>query len=451
MNYYSPLSLRLTTIVLCCFFHSTTAKAQFEWYFQQQPYNSLSAAEAAVRSGIPVYRSYYEYVNTTLSSGSSKAILLNYGLRDYIVAESFQITGYEFGGHGIRQSEAEAVQDMIDGLAANGIDLCNISSTQTAEYELIRATQPIPFERHFVASEGGGFTVTANREVGGICSADTWESTHTVLRYWSGSCPVDLQPNTQLWTGENPNSAGYFRPILPKICSVGILLKPPFTSASIGVRNRSVCTPTEGNPCSPTNGNKFIYETDFENPRLSIKRIYISTKQLTSNVFGNGWTHNYSQRILVSNGYNYIKPNGTIELFKNSGGVLRSKLSPGTILVVVGDLAELTFENGKKELFEEVIGLGDLSDEFRLAEIHDPNVSANPTMLSYDVKTGLLASVTDPFGRTIQFLYADQEHVSSITLPDGTGIVYTYDADFNLNSVTYQDNKTKTYLYEDAS
>ena len=464
MIYYSLLSLRLTTIILCCFFHSTTAKAQFEWYFQQQPYDSLEAAEAAVRSGLPEYRVYYQYAYTTKLNpiSSPNVISRAYGFIDWEAVASSQVHAYAFTsgwtgscaltGTFCSPSEMAAYEAYSDSWLEIFPDICRVEYQLPINYgnpHLLSASYPVPqgWQGFFLSDSIDAKLDLWIRYTTGECPPSTTapnflSSSGQMGKLQVANCPVFLAPS---------RASAQLYPLWPKVCSPtgsGV----PSIQAYISKRLTSVCTPTEGNPCSPMTGNKFIYETDFEGPHVSFTRTYNSSMDFTTNDFGIGWAHNYSQRIQDDNGFTYIKSSGLIETFKlASGGELRSQYSPGTVLEVVGDLAQLTTSGGRKEIFKRVTGSGGIPDMFRLVELYEADSPEKPIVFSYDSNTGKLITITDPFNRQIQLQYADQVHISSIVLPNGTNITYTYDAIFNLETVTFQDGTSRTYLYEDAT
>jgi RHS repeat-associated protein len=64
--------------------------------------------------------------------------------------------------------------------------------------------------------------------------------------------------------------------------------------------------------------------------------------------------------------------------------------------------------------------------------------------------SGQLASVTNAFGRALNFTYA-AGNLATVTTPDGRVIGYTYDSPGRLSGVTYPDGKTRSFLYENAT
>lgn len=71
-------------------------------------------------------------------------------------------------------------------------------------------------------------------------------------------------------------------------------------------------------------------------------------------------------------------------------------------------------------------------------------------VLSYNPTTGLLESVTDSLGKSLNFAYTGS-NISTVTLPDNTQLVYDYDANNNFRSVKREDTTSvKMYVYENA-
>ncbi|MBS0426541.1 MAG: RHS repeat-associated core domain-containing protein [Proteobacteria bacterium] len=64
--------------------------------------------------------------------------------------------------------------------------------------------------------------------------------------------------------------------------------------------------------------------------------------------------------------------------------------------------------------------------------------------------SGRLATVSNPFGRSLVFAYAGNK-LATVTTPDGRVIGYTYDASGRLATVLYPDGKSRGFLYENAS
>lgn len=76
----------------------------------------------------------------------------------------------------------------------------------------------------------------------------------------------------------------------------------------------------------------------------------------------------------------------------------------------------------------------------------DRPASRSPTAITYitlSYLNGDLSSITDGFGRTIQFQYQDGRMVS-VTDPAGGNIQYQYNSAGKLAEVIYQDNTSRS-------
>ena len=77
--------------------------------------------------------------------------------------------------------------------------------------------------------------------------------------------------------------------------------------------------------------------------------------------------------------------------------------------------------------------------------------------LSFAYTSDLLTSVTDQFGRAVQFSYEQPsdaslpKRINRIVAPDGSIIQATYDGSNNLNKIIWADNNAKTLVHENSS
>jgi YD repeat-containing protein len=92
-------------------------------------------------------------------------------------------------------------------------------------------------------------------------------------------------------------------------------------------------------------------------------------------------------------------------------------------------------------------------------ELYDANgnatsvVKASGGALTYSYAAGLLGSVSDAFGRSVQFGYEQPSsgapsRVNQITAPDGSIINVAYDTLGNLSTLTWSDANVRTFVYE---
>jgi YD repeat-containing protein len=76
--------------------------------------------------------------------------------------------------------------------------------------------------------------------------------------------------------------------------------------------------------------------------------------------------------------------------------------------------------------------------------------------LNYSYTLGLLTSITDQFGRVIQFGYQPAsfaslpEHITLVTAADGSTIQVTYDTSNNLRTLIWADGNVRTFVYENS-
>jgi YD repeat-containing protein len=77
--------------------------------------------------------------------------------------------------------------------------------------------------------------------------------------------------------------------------------------------------------------------------------------------------------------------------------------------------------------------------------------------LTFGYDSGLLKTVTDQFGRQVQFSYEQPANTSLpqriylVTAPDGSTIQVGYDSSNNLKTLTWADTQVRTFVYENAS
>ena len=96
---------------------------------------------------------------------------------------------------------------------------------------------------------------------------------------------------------------------------------------------------------------------------------------------------------------------------------------------------------------EEDIELYDV--EGRLVSI--TNKAGLTQTLAYDSSSGRLDTVTDPFGRVLQFHYNADGRIDTITTPDSLVYAYTYSSLYGaLAAVTYPDSEVRAYQYDEA-
>jgi YD repeat-containing protein len=205
--------------------------------------------------------------------------------------------------------------------------------------------------------------------------------------------------------------------------------------------------PTEGNPIAPATGNKFQKEPDYSGTgphALKFVRYYNSSGDNGgSGGFGAGWTHTYN-RYLLRDGTNIIavREDGRTLRFTLSGsayladGVAKERLERVTAPALGW---KLTTAQDEVEAYDDPGKLLSIANRAGLVQA-----------LTYGAN-GTIATVTDPYGRTLTFTWNTRRRVQSVDAPFGA-ITYGYGDDLRtrLLTVTYPGPATRTYHYEDT-
>jgi RHS repeat-associated protein len=213
----------------------------------------------------------------------------------------------------------------------------------------------------------------------------------------------------------------------------------------------------KGNPVSPLTGNKFQVETDFIGEGLlplELRRYYNSlTMRSTSAVpvvyldnLGSGWRHTYSRSLASIQGVE----TSTVYALRETGQTLFFEGGAGSWQITDNRPEQLSQETSGTSFVWKLRLPGGLLETYddtgRLIDVESGGLRQT---ISYDVQ-GRLASVTDPRGRMMQFLYSTSTsvEVDKVVLPDGGVIDYSYfNSPARLSTVLYPDNKTRKYSY----
>jgi RHS repeat-associated protein len=440
----------LSQAIFCISF---SVNAQFQWEFAGKHYPSRSAAEAALKAHpAPQYLQFAEPWYEEILWRDPATTLFWYTLFDYQAAENVQFAGYTVSKHCgfFDGTDCNAtIQEAVDSSHPNPTAaLCDVKFEVMGEFEFRQQQWEEVLEHgiRFWASESAPIRIDFYHTNLNTGNCDYGSSVNQTLRKVSlATCEHDLSPisgSSTIWT--NP-------PDFPNVCSPSGREPPISNMAKISKRLTSVCTVTEGNPCSPMTGNKSHTETDFMAGAIEFTRYYNSSLELGSNPMGKGWSHSYDTRLISSGGYSLVKPDGNVEEFSNaSGDRYRSITTPGKILVVANDLAQLTYPGGRKEIFELAPSPAVGPQHFRLIEIYTADLPDRAVALSYSGPAGLLDSITGPFGRQLRIEYELDGYINTLMLPDGKRIQYLRDAGENLSEVIFQDGGNRVYLYEDS-
>lgn len=201
-----------------------------------------------------------------------------------------------------------------------------------------------------------------------------------------------------------------------------------------------------GNPVSPSTGEKYQTESDWtdQSPHdLSLTRNYRSLGLSSSSGLGGYWTHNYAGRWIQKDLQATIwLGDGTRVVFKrvdaNSPWVADNGRDSLSYVLSSGNITGAIFTRASDET------------RWRFDANGNPVTVAQRNgwahTLAYNA-AGQLQSVTNAFGRTLQFSYTNAGLLSSVTLPTGQSIAYGFDSSSRLVAVTYPDNTSRSYAY----
>lgn len=255
-----------------------------------------------------------------------------------------------------------------------------------------------------------------------------------------------------------------------KRCEVPTNLNPK------GVADPKIGCETTSNPISYSAGNKVLHELDYStlaSMPMAFERTYNSTETLRTENQGEKWLNGFNKFIPNFDGGPFVyRQGGKAYLYTRliQGGVFKyltdADISDTLERVSVNNNTywRLTdAESGNVEHYT-VVGSGGYFSS------HNGNVSSIsnraghtqtmrysckyadptcPTVTPDSIALGnfLLISVTDSFGRSLNFTYDNMNRIKTMTNPAGGVYQYAYDANNNLVSVTYPDLKVKTYHY----
>ncbi|WP_329953659.1 RHS repeat-associated core domain-containing protein [Stenotrophomonas sepilia] len=223
-------------------------------------------------------------------------------------------------------------------------------------------------------------------------------------------------------------------------------------------------SPFEGDPINTSTGNFYRQETDFESPSgLMFRRFYNSSARAPGSSLGRQWRHLFDRRLEVlapTTGaagdrtfIRAIRPDGSSELFTRtpSGWIVDADVADVLVDREAGTGYALQLAANRQTEIYDATGL--------LKEVYD---SAGRKLLSLqysDATTpadvapvaGLLLTVGDVSGRTLNFKYDASSRLTTMMLPDGASQTFGYNPAGQLASVTYPDTTSKGYIYNETA
>ncbi len=295
----------------------------------------------------------------------------------------------------------------------------------------------------------------------------------------SGSCStgIGLLIGTQLQCPQQPISFGAFQANYPEplnrqyVCQAYIPDPEPCGDCD-----------AKGNPIHPGTGQKLQREADYQsaaNGGLQFQRTYRSDKGFFASAVTSGFVDNTVQGATSqgcypgsftagSQTFNYCfpyvgtgaqsyrleQPNGRSILFSGPPNAITAKAD------VNDKVTQRTNAAGAIEW--DIRHPDDSTDTYTTqgALIHSVQRDGHQLNYTYSDATtpaniapraGLLISISDAYGRSLNFSYDSNGRMIQMLDPAGGLYQYGYADNGNLTTVSYPDGKTRTYLYNEAA
>mgnify|MGYP001811633050 FL=1 len=258
---------RLRVFVFCLILlgFSQNVMPQHMWSFRGVEYPTQAEAEAAMKGrSTPQYSGLLEYWYEDFNWRDPATKNHWYTIFEFQPVTSSELWGYSvspalcgiWGGTRCEDSVDEAISAWVEAT----YPYCDLEYT-IGEFEMKEQQWDEVLEHgiRFWAVEKAPLQITVyytNAETGACQSPQLIHS--TMLRTYLAECTQDLAPVRQDVLRFDP------KPIYPVVCSPSGHEPPIEKLAAISRRVTAVCTPPEGNPCSPMTGNKSLKETDFK-------------------------------------------------------------------------------------------------------------------------------------------------------------------------------------------
>ena len=201
-----------------------------------------------------------------------------------------------------------------------------------------------------------------------------------------------------------------------------------------------------GNPCDPSNGNKYEYDVDYAGgPGIpSFGRAFNSIGVVSRNSsLGTNWTHTYARSISVHPMGDILfaaRAQGTQPIFKQTatGGITPR-----------GGLTDALTKQANGWTYRQQTGVVE-HDTSTGQLLSETDANGKVTSLGYNA-AGQLVTITGPYGHVLTLGYATQGRLATLTDPTGKITTYGYNANSDLSAVTYPNGTGKQYHYEDAN
>ncbi|WP_170120243.1 DUF6531 domain-containing protein [Fulvimonas soli] len=216
-----------------------------------------------------------------------------------------------------------------------------------------------------------------------------------------------------------------------------------------------------GDPINLGTGDEYRDDEDASLSDLSFHRFYNSHASVASSHIGAHWRHSFDRSLgYLSDGTTstatVFRPDGLQVTFVLQNGVWTTDPDVSDRLTTQTDatgtiIGWLYFDAGTRnqEAYDANGHLLSITDTNGLVTTLSYSTASTPTSIA--PSTGLLLTVTDPHGRSLNFTYNAQGNVATVAEPDGGVLSYSYDTNGRLVTVTYPDAKTRQYVYNEST
>jgi len=200
------------------------------------------------------------------------------------------------------------------------------------------------------------------------------------------------------------------------------------------------CQDNCGNPIKPGSGQKYQREAVLNTPTFNLELTYnsvpVKKMPVRPYAFGNGWTSTYGSHVWIvgTSKAAALRPDGKFYQFlaPASGHVFIPEADvPDLLTRVVNGSGQITgwqYRVGADYSLENYNGEGNLTSIVkRTGETTTLTYSTGATSPSIAPWPGLLVTVTDHFGRTLQFVHDSSGRVKQVTNPNGSVFKFYYD------------------------
>ncbi|GAB2533383.1 RHS repeat-associated core domain-containing protein [Rhodanobacter koreensis] len=216
-----------------------------------------------------------------------------------------------------------------------------------------------------------------------------------------------------------------------------------------------------GDPIDLGTGNEYRDDEDASLDGLSFRRYYNSQAAVAPSHVGAHWRHSFDRSLeYLSDGTTSIvtvfRPDGLQVVFTLQNGQWTTDPDVADRLTSQTNAAGaitgwLYFDASTRyqEAYDANGNLLSITDTNGQVTTLAYSTASTPTSVA--PSTGLLLTVTDSRGRSLNFTYNAQGNVATVTQPDGGVLGYAYGTNGNLATVTYPDTKTRQYVYNEST